>query len=186
MEVIVYNAPLKLMRESWQVVLKTVDGELDSMADQAERILLNPTKDWKKKPTFSRSRSTFQRSVYTYDKPYVWVSQGTHRSGWTSSPNGMMWLPTDYDPKTVPLSDIGTPGRRVYTRGRNVRRSVPKSSIRAREFDRLAARIILGIDKSSATEFRDWGRDINEAVSYQLSQLFRSYESATAGQNRLY
>lgn len=135
MDIIVFKADTEIS-EILAKFLPAAEAGMDIVADNIRTDFLQPTKQWVHKPQFNIVKSPLFREISTIDDRYVWINDGTNRSGEiTARGNKKLWLPSKWSPKTRPNDLYGYGGVREYTKGVNVFKSVKKSSIKARKWD---------------------------------------------------
>ncbi len=131
---------LKTGATAWMqpgVIDKALEAGLDDLAAAIKVEFELTVKTWDDKPTFQIESSKGRRLVYTEHQHYAWVNYGTNRSGRVYPVNGKaLRLPSYWTPKSRQGDIYSYSGNRDYETNQNIYKSVAKSSIKARRFDK--------------------------------------------------
>src|SRR5438132_192113 len=84
-------------------LLPAAEKGMDVLAEDIKGSFLQPTKQWTHKPEFQVEKAILSRTIYTQDDRYVWINDGTNRSGEITGKGGKkLWLPSKWIAKTRP------------------------------------------------------------------------------------
>ena len=134
---------------------KTIRGKFTELAEQAVKEFEKTTKGWNHDVDFKIRGSVKETNVYTDDKVYMYLNNGTSMHAvWPSGFGGVMQFKTGYTPKTSAgslnsNSGGGGTGDFAYSKGHVV------SGIEARHFDKAVAEALEEYVKDNSDWFKD-------------------------------